>query len=143
MFYLIPYKHLLLSNIRVLVKSYRDNNTWYNWYSDGWLEQGGYNTIVSSTGQGSLNCSVPLPREYAASSVRTGQGDSNFKYGGPWNGPQVQVNTTNISVMGWSTGANCVLTPRSWVTYGYSTPPTASDWSENLSTLPYKRYIKY
>ena len=30
-----------------------------------------------------------------------------------------------------------------WAAWGYSTPPTAADWAENLNTSTYKRYIKY
>ena len=120
-----------------------DNNTWYNWYSDGWLEQGGFNNSVSYTGSGDLTCTIPLPKQYSSSSVRTGQVDSIFSYGGAWNGPRANVTTDSLIVSGWSSSGGCTLRPNCWVTWGYSNPPTAADWAENLNTSTYKRYIKY
>ena len=41
------YKNLInigTSNRRILAKAYRNGTSWYNWYSDGWIEQGAYTT---------------------------------------------------------------------------------------------------
>ena len=43
------YKNLInrtSSNKRTLAKAYRNGATWYNWYSDGWIEQGGRGTAT-------------------------------------------------------------------------------------------------
>ena len=46
------YKNLINrtnSNKRILAKAYRSGTTWYNWYSDGWCEQGAYTTNKTSS----------------------------------------------------------------------------------------------
>lgn len=108
------------------------------------MEQGGFNNTVTVTGAHAIQCTIPLPREYDTSQTRpVGEVDASFDSGGPWNGPLAGVGSTDLYVSAWSTAGGCTLKPNNWVTYGYTTPPTAADWAENLNTSTYKRYIKY
>lgn len=54
----VKFRLPLINGERVLVSTYKDGTTWYNWYSDGWVEQG--SKYVRSSTSTSFNTTVTL-----------------------------------------------------------------------------------
>ena len=54
----VKFRLPLINGERVLVASYKSDTMWYNYYSDGWLENGGY--FSSITGQTTINFAKPF-----------------------------------------------------------------------------------
>ena len=50
----------LLNGDRVLVKKYKNGATWYNLYSDGWLEQGSFSAVNIAGNPTQINFVVPF-----------------------------------------------------------------------------------
>ena len=54
---------------RRLVKTYKNGTQWYNWYSDGWCEQGGKTAYISNTNT-TVNLMIPyLDTNYFPSAI--------------------------------------------------------------------------
>ncbi len=62
---------LIGADFKTVVESYKNGNSWYRLWSDGWIEQGGYASAVNNAGQ-----TVTLLKSYRYSdyTVTTGRG---------------------------------------------------------------------
>ena len=105
---------------RILVatkKATEEDPTWYNWYSDGWLEQGGLSVYVSN------NETVDLPKNFADTNyyVQLTYADDRVS-----NGAISYINETtgSFDIKRWST------IDVSWQASGYGSIPQPADYTE-------------
>lgn len=98
--------------IRTVVETYKNGNSWYRVWSDGWIEQGGQTT--SSTGVGTLNFIRPfLTTNYLfLTHTKTGNGDYTVRNTVEVLGGRA---TTGISVAGTPSFTNSYT----WYACGY------------------------
>ncbi|MBQ3350252.1 MAG: hypothetical protein IJG38_07620 [Thermoguttaceae bacterium] len=61
----------VLSPVTV-VETYHDGNNWYRKYSDGWIEQGGYESISSMTQYGTKTITFITPFQTTCLNVHCG-----------------------------------------------------------------------
>ena len=131
----------LLNGERVLVakKEPTDGDyTWYNLYSDGWLEQGGY---IYQAGDitGVVNTTT-LPKAFKnndyAITMSAGVGNSGWQYangvglgtaGAGANERETHMTPTTFT---WFNAAGVVGVPIFWEAKGYAEVPTQSDYTE-------------
>lgn len=127
-----------------MVSSFCDGRLWWNWYSDGWLEQGGY--IGNDTNSAVWKVQI-LPRAYKDLNYTVILGDTNLTNNANSRITKVVRDTSRTN------SQFCLAGPFDnkvnndywsyWSTCGYAEKPTKSDWTENLSPSPFKRLIKY
>jgi hypothetical protein len=102
------------------------DSTWYNLYSDGWLEQGGQ---VISTGngvvitQGFLKSYSKLPNVFINFSF-TGEGTAYYQYIIARN-----VTNTQFQFVGNVSSTQCTM----WQAFGYTEIPSVDDYTENVN----------
>lgn len=116
----------LLNGERVLVKKYVNGTDWYNLYSDGWLEQGGY---LSSVPAGVTGSAVTFLKPFS---------NTNYFSLPSWGAAVYAA----FGVSGRTTSGMTVFNRSNETTYcywkvcGYSPIPTQSDFTE-ISGLYY------
>ena len=107
---------------RVLVakkEATEDDPSWYNWYSDGWLEQGGLDVYTAN------NETVNLPKNFSDASyyVQLTYAEESVS-----NGAVSCVNQTtgSFDIKRWSN------TDVSWQASGYGSIPQLTDYTEDI-----------
>lgn len=114
----LPRKHK-----RKLVQAYENGNTWYNLYSDGWIEQGG-------VGKGTITLPVPMAdTNYSITAIRHSQQADYIT-------TAVFVSTTQIQVnMGGGTAAY-------WQVSGYAAESAYASAGMSLEYYYVGNYIR-
>ena len=82
---------------RRLVKIYKSGNNWYNWYSDGWIEQGGYFGATGSDASTTVKLLMKMENNRYNLQVNmqwTGDGTAAYQYLNGHNLTQTTFETT-------------------------------------------------
>lgn len=127
----IKFRLPLINGERTLVSTYKNGTTWYNQYSDGWVEQG--NKYVRSSTSTSFNTTVTLllpmkDNTYSVNAVASGlAGDKLGEFG-----LNVETITSTSFTIYFYTGSSAdgISTVYSDVK-GYSTLPSLGDYNCN------------
>lgn len=125
----VKFRLPLINGERTLVSTYKDGTTWYNWYSDGWVEQG--NKYVRSSTSTSFNTTVTLllpmkDNTYSVNAVASGlAGDKLGEFG-----LNVETITSTSFTIYFYTGSSAdgISTVYNDVK-GYSTLPNLGDYN--------------
>ena len=104
----------------VIIENYRNGNSWYRIWSDGWCEQGGVSSVKAINADSGDNIYIQLLKQYADTSYSIslceqqsgGRGSACVGFNG------YTVNQINIGLQNFNTGAkaNCWCI---WSTRGY------------------------
>lgn len=113
---------------RRLVKIYKSGNNWYNWYSDGWIEQGGYFGATGSDASTTVKLLMKMENNRYNLQVNmqwTGDGAANYQYLNGHNLTQTTFETTCQS-----------STYHNWMVTGYTAtkPDTQQQYSNTLKS---------
>lgn len=111
---------------RVLAKSYVDGTNWYNWYSDGWIEQGGIATNCTN------NTTVSFLKSFSTTNyfVTTQQeSDENASVTDGIN--RIRAKQTNQFTFSDANGDN--KKTNTWYACGYGAIPQPSEYDENIN----------
>jgi hypothetical protein len=126
----------LFPNNRILVakKEATDNDpTWYNWYSDGWCEQGGrVNSVAYNSATKNVTFSIPMKdNAYYATAIPITDATND----GSWNiSTRVAgLTTTQMTVRGGLNANGAYTGICNWEISGYAEIPTVSDYTENVN----------
>ena len=129
----VKFRLPLINGERTLVSTYKDETTWYNWYSDGWAEQG--KKYVRSAGETStifnvtFTLLVPMKdNTYTVNTIASGMaGDKYGEFG-----LNVETITSTSFKIHFYTGSNAdgINTIYSNVK-GYAALPTVNDYNCN------------
>ncbi|MBQ9246537.1 hypothetical protein IJ182_09755, partial [bacterium] len=117
------FKLPIRTNNRVLVASKKatsEDTTWYNWYSDGWLEQGGQFPIYTNW----IDRTINLPKPYIDTSYYVGVTTGHVAH---TDAPSVSAKTT------YSFHCQPYVDNNggAWFTCGYGHIPLFEDYTEN------------
>lgn len=126
----------LFPNNRILVakKEATDNDpTWYNWYSDGWCEQGGrVNSVAYNSAVKNVTFLIPMKdSNYYATAVPLTESASD----GYWNisARVAGLTTTQMTVRGGANHNTTYSGTCNWEVSGYAEIPTISEYTEGVN----------
>ena len=125
------------SKMRFLVDSQASttgNHMWFNLYSDGWLEQGGYITPGAVNANWSGYQTITFPKAYKDTAYNRLLGDSGINNGANGNGVEWSEIKVNSFRLRWY---NCSGTETHWRTSGYTTPPAFDTYRHLFPRLYY------
>lgn len=125
------------SKMRFLVDSQvsnTGNHRWFNLYSDGWLEQGGYITPGAVNANWSGYQTITFPKAYKDTAYNRLLGDSGINNGANGNGVEWSEIKVNSFRLRWY---NCSGTETHWRTSGYTTPPAFDTYRHLFPRLYY------
>lgn len=125
-----------LDSQRFLVAEQK-GDTWYRWYSDGWLVQGGKLSPTNAQ-------NVTLPKPYATTNYSViASSNHNDTANRRWASAGV-TSTTQIWVMSSSSATGASTTSCFWRTEGYANKPTKADFnlSDDSGVTRYPYYIQ-
>ncbi len=130
---------LIAERILVAKKEPTDGDyTWYNLYSDGWLEQGGY--VYQAGGDTGVVSTTTFPKAFKnndyAITMSAGVGNSGWQYangvglgtaGAGANERETHMTPTTFT---WFNAAGAVGVPIFWEAKGYAEVPTEAEYTE-------------
>ena len=103
---------------KVVVETYKNGNSWYRVWSDGWCEQGGVANISATATNNLALVTVNLLKEFSDTSY-TALVNANYTYGSAWNGPYADTKKVSSVVFGgWIVGTG-TMTVTDWYACGY------------------------
>ena len=130
---------LIAERVLVAKKEPTDGDyTWYNLYSDGWLEQGGY--VYQAGGDTGVVSTTTFPKAFKnndyAITMSAGVGNSGWQYangvglgtaGAGANERETHMTPTTFT---WFNAAGAVGVPIFWEAKGYAEVPTEAEYTE-------------
>lgn len=111
---------------RVLAKSYVDGTNWYNWYSDGWIEQGGTATNCTN------NTTVSFLKSFSTTNYFVTTQQENDQNALTTDGiNRIRAKQTNQFTFNDANGDN--KKTNTWYACGYGAIPQPSEYDENIN----------
>ena len=103
--------------------------TWFNWYSDGWLEQGGTLTTTIANNQG---IDVSLVKPYKNTTYK-GFVNALLSNDGSTSATTLAIKPSSVTIARISNDGDIgAMTGLNWQTSGYGAIPSLSDYTEDL-----------
>ena len=111
---------------RVLAKSYVDGTNWYNWYSDGWIEQGGTATNCTN------NTTVSFLKSFSTTNYFVTTQQENDQNALTTDGiNRIRAKQTNQFTFSDANGDS--KKTNTWYACGYGAIPQPSEYDENIN----------
>lgn len=111
---------------RVLAKSYVDGTNWYNWYSDGWIEQGGTATNCTN------NTTVSFLKSFSTTNYFVTTQQENDQNALTTDGiNRIRAKQTNQFTFNDANGDS--KKTNTWYACGYGAIPQPSEYDENIN----------
>ena len=111
---------------RVLAKSYVDGTNWYNWYSDGWIEQGGIATNCTN------NTTVSFLKSFSTTNYFVTTQQENDQNALTTDGiNRIRAKQTNQFTFSDANGDS--KKTNTWYACGYGAIPQPSEYDENIN----------
>lgn len=111
---------------RVLAKSYVDGTNWYNWYSDGWIEQGGTATNCTN------NTTVSFLKSFSTTNYFVTTQQENDQNALTADGiSRIRAKQTNQFTFNDANGDS--KKTNTWYACGYGAIPQPSEYDENIN----------
>ena len=111
---------------RVLAKSYVDGTNWYNWYSDGWIEQGGTATNCTN------NTTVSFSKSFSTTNYFVTTQQENDQNALTTDGiNRIRAKQTNQFTFSDANGDS--KKTNTWYACGYGAIPQPSEYDENIN----------